>query len=149
MTVKNLSLIFLYFTLSTLITWWFIAVSPLYISLEQMLWSCGIAGGKWTIQLIAAFLLLKEKKWDFFRNIGWVCLVGSMLLLPYCISASFNWMANAAFFIGSLVAAVVAMIFLYYRAVKQVNISLFWWVAWLSCLAVAISLQLTVVFHVI
>jgi len=148
MTTKNLSLIFLYFTLSTLMTWWFIAVSPLYISLEQMLWSCGIAGGKWMIQLVAAFLFLKEKKWGFIRNIAWVCLIGSVLLLPYAVAASFHVAENALFFIGSLILAVITMIFLYYRAVKKTGISLFWWMGWLLCLTVAVSLQLTVVFNV-
>lgn len=149
MTVKNLRLIFLYFSLSTLFTWWFIAVSPLYISFEQMLWSCSIAGGKWMIQLIAGYLLLKEKKWDFIRNIGWVCLVGSLLLLPYAIAASCRVAAIAPFFVGSLIMAVLAMIFLYYQAVKKTGISLYWWIAWLLCLALAVSLQLTVIFKVI
>ncbi|MBC7486288.1 MAG: hypothetical protein H7282_06020 [Cytophagaceae bacterium] len=148
MTTNNLSLIFLYFTLSTLLTGWFIAVSPLYISTEQMLWSCGIAGGKWTIQLIAGFLLLKEKKWDFIRNIGWVCLIGSILLVPYCLSASFHLEAGTPFFIASLIIAVIAMIFFYYQAVKKTGITLFWWMTWLLCLAVAVSLQLTIVFNV-
>lgn len=149
MTLKNLTLIFFYFTLSTLLTWWFIAVSPLYISLEQMLWSCGIAGGKWMIQLIAAFLFLKEKKWDFIRNIGSVCLIGSLLLLPYCILASFHLAEKPSFFIGSLVLAVITMIILYYRAVKKSGISLYWWISWLLCLALAVSLQLTTVFNVL
>jgi len=146
---KNSLLIFFYFTLSTLLTWWFIVVSPLYIDVEQMLWSCGIAGGKWMIQLVAAVVLLKEKKWDFIRRIGLVCLVGSFILLPFCFAASQNLADSTHFFIGSLIAAVCVMIYLYYRAVQQTMISLFWWFGWLICLAIAISLQLTLVFNVI
>jgi len=149
MTAKNIILIFLYFTLSTLFTWWFIAVSPLYISFDQMLWSCGIAGGKWMVQLIAGFLFLKEKKWDFMRNIGWVCLIGSLLLVPYCLAASFHLAGNTDFFIGSLILAVVTMIFLYHQAIKKINISRYWWLGWLLCLVIAVSLQLTVVFNVL
>lgn len=146
---KKLAFIFFYFTLSTLLTWWFIAVSPLYISFEQMLWSCGIAGGKWMIQLFAAFIFLKDKKWDFISRIGFVCFVGSLILVPFCLAASFHLADQTWFFIGSLIVAVLGMIYLYYRAVRQTNLSLFWWTAWLICLAIAISLQLTVVFNVV
>jgi hypothetical protein len=38
------------------------------------------------------------------------------------------------------------MIALYYQAVKKTGLSLKWWAGWLVCLAVAITLQLTVVF---
>ncbi len=149
MTTKKLVLIFLYFTLSTVFTWWFIAVSPLYISFEQMLWSCGIAGGKWMIQVAAAFLFLKKKKWDFIRNIGGVCLAGSIVLVPYSIAAFFHLAESATFFIGSLIVAVAAMIVLYHQAVKKTGVSWYWWIAWLICLAIAVTLQLTVVFNVI
>lgn len=147
--VKNITLFSFYFTLSTVITWWFIVVSPLYISVEQMLWSCGIAGGKWMLQLMAAFVFLKEKKWDFMRRIGFVCLIGSLILVPYCVAASFHLTDQANFFAGSLIVAVLVMIFLYYQAVRQMKINLFWWIGWLICLAIAISLQLTVVFNVL
>lgn len=146
---KKIFFISFYFTLSTLLTWWFIAVSPLYISFEQMLWSCGIAGGKWMLQLIAAFIVLKDKKWDFISRIGLVCLVGSLILVPFCLAASFHVADQTGFFIGSLIVAVLVMIYLYHQAVQKTNINLVWWFAWLICLAIAVSLQLTVVFNVI
>ena len=138
-----------YFALSTLFTWWFIVVSPLYISSEQMLLSTAVAGGKWAIQIIGALLLLREKRWVFIKNIGFVCLIGSCLLLPYVILGTTDFISSAPFFVGSLIASVATMIAFYYRAIKQSGVKTTWWYFWLICLAVAVSLQLTVVFHVI
>jgi len=138
-----------YFLLSTLFTWWFVAASPLYISTEQMLLSSGIAGGKWAIQIIGALLLPGEKKWVFIRNIGRVCFIGSCILLPYVLFRNFPEVQGAPYFIGSLAVAVIVMILFYYYAVKQARVSIRWWLFWLLCLATAITLQLTVVFHVI
>ncbi|MBC7861434.1 MAG: hypothetical protein IAF38_00585 [Bacteroidia bacterium] len=146
---KNLTLSFVYFTLSTAITWWFIKVCPLYISREQMLLSCGVAGGKWGIQLIAGFFLLKEKKWEFFRRIGFTCLMGSVVLIPYCAGRLFFKFSAGNFFLFSIMIAVILMIPMYFFSVKKCGISIKWWFGWLFCLATAISLQLTAVFHVI
>ena len=138
-----------YFFTSTIITWWFIAISPLYISNEQMLLSCGIAGGKWMIQLLAGFILLNEKRWEFIRRIGCTCFIGSVLLLPYCISSMMRLSDSATFFLGSLILSVSTMIVIYYWSVRKCRISLIWWAAWLICLAIAVTLQLTIVFHVL
>ena len=138
-----------YFALSTLFTWWFVVVSPLYISKNQMLLSTAIAGGKWGIQVLAGYLLVREKKWLFLENIGRVCFVGSCILMPYILLSITGFANDARFFVGSLAASVVAMIYAYYRAVRGIGISLIWWAAWLVCLALAISLQLTTVFHVV
>lgn len=142
-------LFFVYFGLSTLFTWWFVVVSPLYISEKQILLSTAVAGGKWAIQVIAGYLLLREKKWLFLKNIGWVCFIGSCILLPYVLLSVTGIADDARFFIGSLVASVITMVYAYYKAVRNAGISLRWWFSWLGCLAVAISLQLTVVFGVI
>jgi hypothetical protein len=140
----------LYFLLSTLLTWWFIAASPLYITPHQMFLSCGIAGGKWAIQLLAAFFLLtQEKKWKFIHHIAYTCFIGSMLLTPYAISSAFNGNTSSNFFIGSLIVSVITMIFLYYLSTKKAGVALGWWWGWLICLATAVTLQLTVVFDVI
>ena len=100
-------------------------------------------------KIIIAFLFLKEKKWEFIKNIGWVCLAGSLVLIPYIISAKMQWAADSNFFIGSLFAAVVLMIWRYYKAVVKTGVSIKYWYFWLVCLAAAITLQLTVVFHVV
>lgn len=148
-TRKNQLFFFVYFALSTLFTWWFVVVSPLYISKQQMLLSTAVAGGKWGIQVVAGYLLLREKKWLFLKSIGRVCFAGSVILLPYVLLSILHIADGASFFVGSLAASVLTMIYAYYRAVRKTGISLRWWFAWLCCLAVAITLQLTVVFGVI
>lgn len=148
-TRKNQLLFLLYFALSTIITWWFVAVSPLYISKEQMLLSTAIAGGKWAIQILLALLFLYDKKWLFVKNIGMVCLIGSCILLPYALLAQSGISNSPGFFIGSLAASVLVMIASYRQAVLSTDVTIKWWYFWLLCLAVAITLQLTVVFHVL
>ena len=139
----------LYFLLSSLITSLFISVSPLYVGKQQMILSCSIAGAKWGIQIFAALFFLKDKKWLFVRKIGFTCFTGSAILLPYCFYSAGGSFDNNIFFIISLITAVITMIPLYYFIVKKCGVDLRWWLGWLLCLATAISLQLTVVFHVI
>ena len=145
---KKIAFAFIYFLLATLITWWFIEASPLYTSREQELLSCGIAGAKWGIQILAALLLLKEKRWEFIKDIGLTCFIGSVLLLPYAILSSAFGINGKNFFLASLLVAVATMILMYAISVRHSRLSKLWWLGWLVCLAVAISLQLTVVFHV-
>lgn len=111
--------------------------------------STAVAGGKWAVQIIAAFFLLKDQRWIFIKNIGFVCFIGSCLLFPYVISSVTRISNDADFFVGSLIVAVAIMILLYYRAIKKSEIKISWWYFWLACLAIAVTLQLTVVFHVL
>jgi hypothetical protein len=138
-----------YFILSTLITWWFVDVCPLYDSLQQKLLSTGIAGAKWGLQIAAGYFFLQEKKWLFLKNIGSTCLVGSIILLPYAVLASFSHFNSPTFFVVSLLIAVLVMIVLYFLNVKRSGISTKWFWGWIFCLAIAITLQLTVVFSII
>lgn len=146
-TLRNILSAGAYFALSTIFTWWFVVVSPLYISQDQMLLSTGIAGAKWSLQILLAFLFLREKAWVFVKNIGFVCLVGSCILLPYVLFSLLNITNDPSFFLGSLIVSVLTMIVLYYRAVRRTQLPVKWFLIWLLCLATAISLQLTVVFH--
>lgn len=146
---KKIYLALLYFFLSTAITWWFVDVCPLYSSLQQKLLSTGIAGAKWGLQIIAAYFLLAGKKWDFLKNMGATCLAGSVILLPYAIAASISNMNGATFFVCSLLTAVVLMIILYFLNVHKLSLHKKWFWGWICCLAMAIMLQLTVVFPVI
>lgn len=147
---RNVAQAVVFFFLSTAITWYFIECgSALYhFDGHKMLLSCSIAGGKWGVQILAAIVLLKDKRWQFIRNISFTCFAGSCVLIPYCITPVRDLIPGNAFLV-SLIAAVVLMIFLYYRSVRDSGISTRWFFLWLACLAVAVSLQLTVVFHVI
>lgn len=137
------------FLLSTLITWWFIvAGQALYGDAAKMRLSCAIAGGKWALQIGAAFLFLGDGRWPFIRRISAVCLAGSLLLLPFCFPAVQRLLGHDGFLI-SLAACVLLMIALYCRAVQRSGIPMKWFWGWIACLSVAISLQLTVVFGVV
>ena len=139
----------IWFALSTIITWLFIVVAPMYFSKQQQLLSCVVAGGKWGIQILAAFFFSGAGKWFFLERIGFTCFIGSVILLPYYISSISGINNSPQFFVASLIVAVLVMIYFYYRGVKQSGLGLNWWLGWLVCLATAITLQLTVVFHVI
>lgn len=146
---KKIYLAILFFFLSTAITWRFVDVCPLYSSLQQKLLSTGIAGAKWGLQIIAAYFFLAEKKWDFLKNMGATCLVGSVILVPYAFAASFTTLKDPLFFTASLIIAVLLMIVLYFLNVRKLALPKKWFWGWIFCLAIAITLQLTVVFSVI
>ncbi len=146
---KDMILAMLAFAASTLITWWFIAANDtLYHGdRRRMMLSCAIAGAKWAAQILAALLLLKEKRWAFLRRIGLACLAGSAMLGILAI-VPVEVAAQGLFFIIGLLMCVGAMIVLYWLAVRKTGLSMVWFGGWLVCLAIAITLQLTVVFHV-
>ena len=138
----------IYFAASTAITWWFIVAGTGQYgdSRRLMLLSCAIAGGKWALQIVAAlFFLHTPQRWAFLRRIGWVCLAGSLMLLPLCIAPV--QLARHGF-LPLLLSSVLLMIALYYRAVRRSGLSPRWFWGWVACLAAAITLQLTVVFQV-
>ena len=149
MNSRKIYLALLYFFLSTVITWWFVDVCPLYTSLQQKLLSTGIAGVKWGLQIVAAFFFLTEKKWEFLKNMGATCLFGYIILLPYAFAALFTKLNDPLFFIASLIIAVLVMIVLYFLNVQKLGLPKKWFWGWICCLAIAITLQLTVVFSVI
>ena len=146
---KHISRAILYFFISTVITWWFVDACPLYTSQQQKLLSTGIAGAKWGLQILAAFIFLGNKKWQFTHDLGATCLAGSTVLLPYAIAATVSDNNSSLFFINSLLLAVVLMIGLYFLHIRRSALPLKWFGGWLICLGIAITLQLTVVFSVI
>jgi hypothetical protein len=146
---RNIFKAILYFLIATIITWWFVDASPLYTSVEQKIMSTGIAGAKWGLQIAAAFIFLRNKKWEFVKDLGATSLAGSTVLLPYAIAATVSDNNSGLFFVNSLLLAVVLMIGLYFLHIRRSGLPLRWFGGWLICLGVAITLQLTVVFSVI
>ena len=147
---RNIVQTVVFFFLSTAITWYFIECgSSLYhFDEHKMQLSCAIAGGKWAIQIIAAVLFLDDKRWIFIRNIAFTCFIGSWILVPFCIAPIRVILPGNGFLI-SLIASVAVMLVLYYNSVRGSGVSIKWYFLWLACLVTAISLQLTVVFHVV
>ena len=125
----------------------FVLGCPLYISQDQLILSLSIAGGKWFLQIFMAITLLKKRRDSFIHGMGRVCVIGSAFLIPYIISSWMDLSDDALFFFGSLVLAVMVMVFRYYTEVTRLNLSLGWWYSWLLSLVLAVGLQLTVVFH--
>ena len=145
---KNILLSLVYFLLATVVTGIFIANKFwLYSSVNAMILSGCVAGVKWLIQIVAAFVLLKELKWVFIRRIGFVCFIGSVILFVYYI---FNFLplplGGFSQFILSIGLSVLVMIAMYYRAVKKTGLSIAWFLGWILCLIIAIILQVFVVF---
>lgn len=125
----------------------FVLACPLYISQEQLILSLSIAGGKWVLQIFLAIFLLHKRRASFIHGMGRVCLLGSMMLIPYTISAWLELSDDQWFFFGSLIMAILIMVFRYYSEVMRLHLSLSWWYFWLLCLTIAVGVQLTVVFH--
>jgi hypothetical protein len=146
---KNIYFAIFYFGLSAIITWLFVDACPLYTGFHQKLLSTGIAGAKWCLQIAAGYFFLAEKKWEFIKNIGAVCMAGSIVLLPYTIAAILGKEHGSMFFIHSILLAVFLMIGLYFLNILRSGLALKWFGGWLICLGIAITLQLTVVFSVI
>lgn len=109
-----------------------------------MILSGTIAGAKWLLQIIAAFIFLKEKKWEFIGRIAFVCFIGSCVLFTYNIM-NYLPLSLGGFsqFLFAISLSVITMIFLYYRAVRKTAISMMWFWGWIVSLAIAILLQVT------
>lgn len=132
------------FALSTLFTALFIRAYEGYVSQESMVLSGSIASGKWAIQIVAGALLLGEKRWIYISQLAATCLIGSLTLLPYAILSG-----GAGFFFGSLGAAILAMSLVISMRLSRIGLSWGWIALWFLLLGIAVSLQLTVVFHFI
>jgi hypothetical protein len=146
---KDISLTILYFLLSLFISIVFISQNDLlYTDANQMILSASIAGAKWGVQIIAALIFLRKKKFEFIRRISLVCLIGSISLLSYYIIALFP-LSNWHKFELSLFICVVIILIFYFIAVTKTRVGLQWYFGWLICLIIAVLLQLTYIFHII
>jgi hypothetical protein len=138
-----------WFILSLLLTGVFIGsrLWLFYMSTESMVLSLSIAGGKWLIQIIAALIFLKEKKWEFIKRIGLVCFAGSCLLFLYIILFLLPLpLSSFSLFVLSIGLSVLVMIRIYYKAVQKTGLQVKWFFLWMLCLAIAIFLQIKLVF---
>lgn len=132
------------FALSTLITALFIRAYDGYVSQETMILSGSIAGGKWAIQIALGWLLLGEKRWIYFRALAVTCLIGSLVLIPFAVTSG-----AAAYFFDSLLASICAMGITIILALKSIGFPWQWSALWFFLLSIAVTLQLTIVFHIL
>lgn len=132
------------FLLSTLFTALFIRAYDGYVSERIMLLSGCVAGGKWAIQMVAGWCLLGKRKWVYLSTLATTCLIGSTVLLPYAALSG-----GAGFFFGSLIGSIVVMAASLVGLQRRAGFSWRWQALWFGLLAVAVTLQLTVVFHLL
>ena len=132
------------FALSTLITALFIRAYGGYVSQETMMLSGSIAGGKWAFQIILGWLLLREKRWIYIRELAVTCLIGSLVLTPFAITSG-----TAIYFFGSLLASICAMAVTVVIRLKSTGFPWQWFALWFLLLSIAVTLQLTIVFHIV
>lgn len=144
MPLRTLGIIAFQFVLSTVLTAFFIRAYRGYISPEIMVLSGSIAGGKWAIQLVLGWCLLGDKRWAYISQLATVCLLGSVVLVPFAIFSG-----GAPSFFGSLIACIIVMGLNILRRLPRIGLSWRWPALWFALLAIAVTLQLTVVFHVI
>lgn len=134
----------LYFILSVIITYIFIAANPVYDSLQFRLLALGIAGLVWGLQVLGALLFLGAKKIPFLNEAGKVCLTGSLILMiPVVINLFFTNPPQAELLISgvSVLLSVVVMALMFGAFLKRLKISMNWLWFWLSCLCIAVPLQ--------
>jgi len=136
-----------YYGLGTLFTHWFIVTSPFTLTPSHIALSNVIAFGKWAIQIIAAFVFLRNQPLVFIKNIGFVYFTGSCLLMPYAILSYAGMSSDVNFYNGSHLLSIMVMIFLYYRAGAMSQLKINWWLAWLACQVIGIMLQIKFVFR--
>lgn len=139
----------LYFSIASLFTGWFIQSSPYPIDKDQFILSNIVSLVKWSIQIVAALILLRGERWLFIKNIGFVYLLGSCVLLPFAILKSSGMTNDLNLFVGSQLGSVLFMIYHYNQVVSKSRLSINWWLGWLGCQIIAIILQITVVFRAV
>jgi len=133
-----------YFIASMIITFLFISANPVYNTFSFQILAFGIAATVWGIQVAGAFLLLKEKKYDFLRQAGKVCFWGSASLL---VSVLLNYFirpsSNVQLLISAcnVLASVLLMAILFSLFLKKMRLSYSWMILWLLCLCLAVPLQ--------
>lgn len=146
--IKNILVATFYFVSSAFIAWWFINEAKLmYFSQNDLVLLLVIAVSKWSIQIGAALFFLNEKKWEFIRQIGFICFVGSCILIPYCMFVFVKQLYVS--FAFSVFFSTMLMIVLYYKTVARNGLSLKWFWGWLLCMAIASSLQFILLFTIL
>lgn len=136
-----------YFSVALILTVLFVWFCPLYISRDQMKLSVLIAGGKWTLLCLAAIVCLRKRRDAFLHGLGRICVLGSLVLVPYILLSWLEINNDTSFFFGSLIVAISVMILRFYTEVSRLSLSMYWWYGWLLSLSLAVYLQMTVVFH--
>ncbi len=131
------------FLVSTILTALFIHAYDGYVSQKTMLFSGSIASGKWALQIIVGYALLKNRRWEYITILATTCMLGSYTLLPYAILSG-----GKNFFFASLLASILMMAAYLVISLRAGGFSWRWQASWFALLATAVTLQLTVIFKI-
>jgi hypothetical protein len=97
----------------------------------------------WTIQLILSALLLHpERRIIYWTQLGWICLIGSIALLP---AAVYNFLFPHPLVIASVInvlTSVVLMAVALYFRLKEREFHWGWTASWILLIVVNMSLYL-------
>ncbi len=103
------------------------------IALKTMLIPCFT----WTVLLATAYYTLpQEQKLKYFTLTGWVCMIGSAMLVPCGIYNFLQGNPVIEISVGSVIFCVVSMSVLFYILLPKYALNLKWWMAFnvLICL---------------
>jgi hypothetical protein len=142
--MKSKHLALLYFLLSVVITYVFIDSNVVYNSYQIKLIALTIASVVWGIQVVGAFIFLKNKKYLFLREAGKVCFWGSVsLMASVVINYLFAFPLQVQLQVSAInvLLSIILMTFLFTKFLKQLHLSYKWVVVWLLCLSIAVPLQ--------
>ena len=134
----------IYFLLSTVITYIFIAANTVYDTLSFRLLALTIAGLVWGLQVAGAFLLPDNKRRIFLEEAGKVCLFGSLVLM-ISVLVNFLWISapQARLYSSAInvLLSVLLMAIMFSAFLKRLKLSnrRLWF--WLLCLCAAVPTQ--------
>jgi hypothetical protein len=95
----------------------------------------------WTILLISSYASMQREQWWRYVVIsGWICMIGSAMLVPCGVYNFIAVMPDIRLSVISVAASVVLMSLLYYRNLPAAGVSLSWW--WAFNILICINMTL-------
>ena len=85
----------------------------------------------WSILLITAIIKLRPaRRLQYFTIAGWVCSIGSAVLVPagiynFLVDTPIVWIS-----VASVIICVITMSILFYLLLKKAGFSIKWWIAY-------------------
>ena len=94
------------------------------LTLKTMLIPCFT----WTVLLATAYYILpQEQKLNYFTVTGWVCMIGSAMLIPGGIYNFLQENPLIEISVGSVIFCVITMSLLFYILLPKHVLSIKWW----------------------
>ena len=98
----------------------------------------------WTVQLLlSAIFLDRQSRLKYWNRLGWVCLIGSVALLP---AAFYNYLTGQPWVwisIANVLVSVVLMAITLHLLLRRVGFRWLWTLSWVILIAINMSLYLS------